>query len=198
MARLVATVGKVIQKYGYPGLTLVNIGKESGLDRKLVYTYFGSVDKLVETYIREKDFWKSSAQKSIEKMVESPDQIGKEQIYSLLEGQFDTLFKDRSWQRIIHWELGEKKKLLRGIADAREEIGEKVFEIIDKEFKDHVDIRARLALQIGGIYYLILHARSNGSNVCGIDINEEDGKERIKKAVKDIVYEAYAKAGVDK
>ena len=32
MERLIATVGKVIQKHGYPGLTVANIGKESGLD----------------------------------------------------------------------------------------------------------------------------------------------------------------------
>lgn len=199
IARLIATVGKVIRKYGYPGLTLANIGKESGVDRKLVYDYFGSVNNLIETYIKQKDFWRFGGQKAIEKMVEKPKQIGRDQIYGLLEGQFDTLFKDRSYQRIIHWELGEKRDLLRHIADTREETGERIFEIIESEFKAaEVDIRARLALQIGGIYYLILHARSNGSTVCGIDINEEKGRERIKKAIKDMVYEIYEKAGVDK
>lgn len=197
MARLVAAVGKVIQKHGYPGLTLANIERETAINRKVVYTYFGSLDSLIETYIREKDFWKFGGKKAITKMLEEPDLINKNDIYSLLEGQFDALFSDRAYQRIIHWELGENHKVLKNIADKREALGEQVFEIISTEFdKASVDIRARLALQIGGIYYLTLHAKSNGSTVCGIDINEEAGRERIKEALKQIIDEAYVKAGI--
>lgn len=76
-------------------------------------------------------------------------------------------------------------------------MGEQVYEIISTAFdKASVDICARLALQIGGIYYLTLHAKSNGSTVCGIDINEEGGRERIKEVLKEIIDEAYTKAGI--
>ena len=198
-ARLIATVGKIIQKYGYRGLTLVNIGKESGLDRKLVYTYFGTVDNLVEEYIKQRDFWKFGGKKAVENMLETPEDIGKDDIYNLLIGQFDTLFKDRAYQQIIHWELGEKNKLLRNIADKREAVGELVFKVIEDKFsKANIDIRARLALQVGGIYYLVLHARANGSTVCGIDINQEEGEMRIKNAIKEIVDDAFHKAKYNK
>lgn len=111
----------------------------------------------------------------------------------------EVLRKDKALQKIIHWELGESNKILRKIADNREEIGEQIFSAIIPGFSDtNVDLRARLALLIGGIYYLTLHAKTNGSSFCGIDLNEELGRNRIENAIKDIIFEAYEKAGVEK
>lgn len=102
-------------------------------------------------------------------------------------------------QKIIHWELSGAKDVLRTIADRREETGEEILSVIAPGFENiDVDIRARLALLVGGIYYLTLHAKGNGSTFCGIDINEEEGKERIANAVRNLIFEAYEKADIDK
>lgn len=199
MKRLVAAVGRVLQKYSYPGLTVVNIAKEAGLNRKLIYAYFGSVDNLIETYISEKDFWKSGAKKMVKNIVQNPEKLGKVEMTVLLQAQFDALLKDKAQQKIMHWGLGEKNKILRKVSDQREEIGEEVLSILDKDFKHStVDIRALLALQIAGIYYLSMHAKSYGSTFCGIDINEPEGKERISKSIQNTMEAAYDLAKVDK
>jgi len=44
-------------------------------------------------------------------------------------------------------------------------------------------LRALLAFQTAGLYYLALHASSNGSTFCGIDINTPEGKERINRTI---------------
>lgn len=199
MARMVAAVGKVIQKRGYPGLTAPNIATAAGVDKKLVWTYFGGVNNLIEEYIQQKDFWKFAAKAYIDNLLKTPEEMGRAEINNLLQIQFDTLTKDKALQKIIHWELGESNKMLRKIADEREEIGEQFFSTIISDFdKSAVDLRARIAILLGGIYYLTLHAKSNGSEVCGIDINEEDGRIRIEKAIEDLIIEAYEKAGVKK
>lgn len=198
-ARMIEAVGKVIQKKGYPGLTAPNIALAAGVDKKLVWTYFGGVENLIEEYICQKDFWKSVSKSFIEDLLKHPETIGKKEIESILQSQFETLYKDKALQKIIHWELGEKNKVLRDVADKREEIGEQLFSAILPDFTHTaVDLRARLALLIGGIYYLTLHAKSNGSLFCGIDINEEEGRERIKTEIQKIVFELYEKAGVVK
>lgn len=199
MARMVAAVGKVIQKKGYPGLTAPNIAIAAGVDKKLVWTYFGSVDNLIEEYVRQKDFWKFAAKSYIDDILKEPEQIGKNEVNSLLQNQLDVLIRDRALQKIIHWELGENNKMLRKVADRREEIGERMFSVIMPEFENtNTDLRARLALLIGGIYYLALHAKTNGSAFCGIDINIDSERERIETAIQDIIFEAYEKAGVNK
>lgn len=194
-SRMIAAVGEVIQKKGYPGLTAPNIARAAGIDKKLVWAYFGGVDNLIEEYISQKDFWKISEKGSISELLKKPDEIGQEEINELLQDHLRVTLEDRALQKIIHWELGENKDILRKIADKREEIGEKLFSVIMPNFeKAPVDLRARLALMIGGIYYLSLHAKANGSTFCGIDLNESEGQERIENEIRNIIFEAYEKA----
>lgn len=183
MDKLIAAVGKVIKKHGYPGLTIANIASESGLDRKLVYTYFGTLDNLIEVYITRQDYWKSKANQQIESLLQA-ETLSKLAMVNLLQGQFDQVLNDKTLQRIIHWELGVKSKPLRKLADAREEIGEHLLKKFEATYPNKdVDIRALLAIQTAGLYYLALHAKSNGSTFCGIDLNTEEGKNRIRKSV---------------
>lgn len=199
MEKLVKAVGTVLQKHSYPGLTAVNIANEAGLNRKLIYTYFGTLDNLVETYVIKKDFWKSGAKKMIESIVENPDHLGKAEVNLLLQGQFEALLKDKAQQKIMHWGLEGRNKMLRSAADQREEMGIELLAILDKDFENStVDIRAVLALQIAGIYYLALHAKSCGSKFCGIDINKPEGKERISKAIQNNIEIVYNLAKVNK
>ncbi|MGV0923446.1 TetR/AcrR family transcriptional regulator [Empedobacter tilapiae] len=194
MARMVAAVGKVLQKKGYTGLDAPSVAKAAGVDKKLVWTYFGGLDNLVEEYIEQRDFWKSISKEEIKKITETPEFINQNDINNILQGQLETLLKDKVLQKIIHWELGESNKTLRKIADKREEMGEVLFSIIDKQFENsNVDIRANLAILIGGIYYLTLHGKNNGSLFCGIDINDEKGKERISLAIENIINSSYCK-----
>ncbi|PLK44959.1 TetR/AcrR family transcriptional regulator [Emticicia sp. TH156] len=199
MTRLIAAVGRVIQKKGYTALTGPNIAIEAGLDKKLIWTYFGSIDNLVETYILERDFWNMADQKIISELLKHPENIGRKDITVLLHGQLDRMMKDKVLQRIIHWEIGEKNKTLRKVADKREKIGEHLFQIIEPDFANTgVDIRAKLALQIAGIYYLVLHAKYNGSLFCGIDINESTDLERLQKAIQDNINAMYEEGKVNK
>lgn len=187
-SNLVEAVGKVIQKKGYTALNGPNIAKEAGVDKKLIWTYFGSIDNLVEEYLQQKDFWRIAEKKVVKQLRDSLQEITEEDIYTLLESQLTSLLHDELLRKIIHWELEGEHKTLRKIADQREEFALKIFNSITPKYSDSDrDIEANLALQIGGLYYLALHAKANGSTFCGIDINEKSGEERILNALKDIL-----------
>ena len=193
--KLISAVGKVIQRKGYAGLNVASISKEAGLDRRLVYTYFGSLDNLIETYVKQKDYWSSNVKEDFLASLEDDTELKSEDIFNLLQGQFEAVLKDKALQKIIHWELGEKNKMLRKISDNRELLGEELFKRVEPNFAGtDIDIRAILALQIGGLYYLSLHAKANGSLFCGIDINEMEGKERIEKALETVLSLCYQKS----
>lgn len=197
--RLIATVGKVLQKYTYSGLTITNIAKESGLNPKLIYLYFGNLDGLIEAYILEKDFWSTKLKTQIAELAESQQPINAEDTNDLFQAQFDSFLKDKSMQRIIHWEMGVKNKLLRKIADDREEVGKNALDQLATEFKDTgVDIQATLAIILGGIYYLTLHGKNNGSTVGDIDINEDEGRERIEKTIERLIFRDFKDAKIPK
>jgi len=195
MARMVEAVGKVIQKKGYTGLTAPNIALAAGVDKKLVWTYFGGIDNLIEVFLQSKDFLKTGAKPVIDDMLSNPNNVGAEEFNKLLQAQLTTLMKDRYLHKIIHWELGEDKKVLRIMAEKREEIGEGLLKLIDPQFTNtDVNIRAIAALLLGGVYFLTLHAKNNGSTICGININEEQGRIEIEKTIQSIVYNSFEKA----
>jgi hypothetical protein len=135
----------------------------------------------------------------IENIIQIPDNLGKNEMNSLFQAQFNVLLNDKALQKIMHWGLGEKNKVLRKISDQREEVGEKILTILDIDFENSdVDIRALLALQLAGIYYLSLHSKSYGTTFCGIDINAAEGKQRISKAIQNSIEMTYDRAKVNK
>lgn len=195
MQSIVDAVGRVIEKLGYPGLTIMNIEIEAKQHRKLIYLYFGNLDNLVETYIRQKDFWGFATKEFIEQLENETLNFGRADVVKLLQDQLSTMLEDKILQRIIHWELGESNEMLRKVADRREAIGEQLFGVIEPDFMGKgVDLRAIMALLIGGIYYLSIHGTTNGSLFCGIDINQPEGKERIASTLDTLIEWAYEHA----
>lgn len=204
MARMVAAVGKVLQKNGHGALNILNVATAAGVDPKLISLYFGGIDNLIEEYIVQKEFWRlgtstPGSRHTIDQILGSPDTVGRKETIKLLQDHFETFNKNIPLQKVIAWEMTEKSKLLRKIADQREELGENLLHLIDPYFEDSsVDVRATIALLIGGIYYLNLHARQNGSKVCGLDINMLEDKERIIKALEDNINRVFDAVPTDK
>ncbi|WP_343567272.1 TetR/AcrR family transcriptional regulator [Sphingobacterium sp.] len=192
-ARMIAAVGKVIQKKGYHALNGPNIALECGLNKALIWNYFGGLDQLVEAYLTQKDFWQIGDKGVLEQMITNPSSISISLIEELLQSQFNTFLKDKTKQKVIHWGLGEKTKALKNIADRRELLGEELFKHVDSKFENSEnDLRATLAILVSSIYYLSLQAKSTGSTFCGIDVNTEAGKERIQKTMRKILEQTFS------
>ena len=192
-ARMIAAVGKVIQKKGYQALNGPNIALECGLNKALIWNYFGGLDQLVEAYLTQKDFWQIGDKGVLEQMVTNPSSISISLIEELLKSQFNTFLKDKTKQKVIHWGLGEKTKALKNIADRREMLGEELFKHVDSKFENSEnDLRATLAILVSSIYYLSLQAKSTGSTFCGIDVNTESGRERIQKTMRKILEQTFS------
>ncbi|RKF35163.1 TetR family transcriptional regulator [Sphingobacterium siyangense] len=192
-ARMIAAVGKVIQKKGYHALNGPNIALECGLNKALIWNYFGGLDQLVEAYLTQKDFWQIGDKGVLEQMITNPGSISISLIEELLKSQFNTFLKDKTKQKVIHWGLGEKTKALKNIADRRELLGEELFKHVDSKFENSEnDLRATLAILVSSIYYLSLQAKSTGSTFCGIDVNTEAGKERIRKTMRKILEQTFS------
>lgn len=190
--KLIQAVGKLFVKEGHTGLNAVKIASIAKVDRKLIYLYFGSLTNLIECYFKETDFWSLSYNQYISELLANQKPLGQREITTILKGQFENIIRNKAFQKSIQWEISEKSRLMRNVADAREQLGNQLFCLTEKYFdKGDVDLRAILALQIAGIYYLGLHAKVNGSTFCGIDINREEGRKRIEDALEQVVNDAY-------
>ncbi|QNK63612.1 TetR/AcrR family transcriptional regulator [Pedobacter sp. PAMC26386] len=190
--KLLQAVGEIIIEKGYAGLGVNKIANKAGVDKKLIYRYFGDGNILVETYILEKDYWLSLANRLQEfNDIQTPDKA-KEIISAILERQFTFFYEEEAMQRLILEELTAKSSLMAGICNIRGNIGASLLKHTDPHFENsEVNFRAVSALLVSGIYYLVLQAKINGGTICDIDINDPAGRQEITKTIRQIIEWAY-------
>ncbi len=183
--KIIKATEVVFKEKGYTGLNTANITKEAGVNHTLIRKYFGSLENLIEEYVKQKDFWQLSNNERINNLLKNKQNPSKFDIVLLLNDMFDKIFKGEELQKILLWELSEDNEIMKKVAQEREILGEGLFSLLNGN--DKFDLRATLAVQIAGLYYLSIHAKSNGSSFCGININTTEGRQRIINSVENIV-----------
>lgn len=191
--KLIDAVGAIIKVKGYRALGVNEIAREAKVSKKLIYRYFENVDRLIETYVIEKDYWlsyKQNMSNDIENINKKSEMINT--LSSLLEKQLEFFWNEEEMQKIILWEISERTVLLDSVCKVREEKGNVLFEMSDVFFKNSpVSLRGVSALLVSGIYYMVLHAKKNDSTICGLDINSEGGRAEVQKSIRHIIEWAF-------
>lgn len=190
--KLIEAVGMVIKEKGYTGLTASSISRAAGLDRRLITLYFGSIDTLIETYVRSNDYWIATSDADVVGKNSKPA-CTKEMLNSLLQNQLEYFLHDEEMQKIILWQISQSTQLMKEVSEEREKVSQHFFALADRELQENdIDLRAITAMLVAGIYYLVLYSKSTDCKICEIDLKTPEGMERIKKAITAILEKVYA------
>jgi AcrR family transcriptional regulator len=193
--KLIDAVGEIIQTQGYTKLGVNNIAATAGVSKKLIYRYFETTDKLIETYVRRRDYWMGFDHQAKELAEQHEDDYGRKFIETLLKNLYDHMAEDPETQKIILWEISESSQLMGEINKRRENFGSEIFKMTDPFFEGtSVDIRGICGLILGGIYYQILHSNTTGDSFCDIENKKTERKERIFKSIESIMEWTYDEA----
>ncbi|MET3115739.1 AcrR family transcriptional regulator [Pedobacter sp. CG_S7] len=193
--KLIDAVGTIIKTKGYTGLTASNISRAAGLSRRLITLYFGTVDNLIETYVKGKDYWLVASGNAVEMIKNNKGENTREILESLLKNQLDYFFNEEEMQKIVLWQISQSTTIMKEVCDERELLSKHFFALADIELQGQsIDLRAVAGLLVAGIYYMVLHAKSTDTPFCEIDINKPEGMERIKNAISLILKQAYKNA----
>jgi len=186
--KLIDAVGIILNNKGYQHINAKNITEITGLNRKLINHYFGNIKNLIDTYLNATDYWTQHINPKLANIVKETGAFGQDAIGKILTTLFDEVQQSPNLRGLLNWEISTYNDSLRKLADKREELGSALFKLTDKDFRNsNINLRAIIAIQIAGIYYLNLHAKTNGSNFCEIDINNPEGADSIKKALQTII-----------
>ncbi len=188
--RFLDAVEQLLIMKGVSALKVNDIAKMAGLDKKLIYNYFGGTEQLIDEYIQSKDFWSNVKGEMVPEVITDGGQAFVEE---MLLSQFDYVAKDKAFQKLLLWRLTEQRNSLQKLTDAQEANGETLLRgITDPHFEDQsTQFRAIMAIIIGGTYYLDLYAAVNGSVFCGIDLATDSGRNEIKKALSSLLNSTY-------
>ncbi|WP_426582639.1 TetR/AcrR family transcriptional regulator [Mucilaginibacter sp. R-33] len=192
--RLIDAIGEILQNTGYTGLRVNAIARYLGRDKNLVRYYFDSLANLQKAYIMEKDYWPPFFERFQLGKDADKDRV-KTLFMELMQENYRFFNANKEMQKIILWQISEENPLMRSISEAREREGDKLLGLTEPFFRNSgISFKAVIALLLGGIYYIVLHANTNRSKVCGIDINLEKDSEALKATIAQVISWAFAAA----
>lgn len=180
-AKLVKAVGKILAQEGFRGLGINKVSKAAGVDKVLVYRYFGGLPQLVGEYSRTIDFWPSVA----ELLGPDPDKLKKmppdKQVAGFFKAFLTAIRKRPLTQDILAWELLERNELTRQLENSRVRTILEYFEYFD-EIPDDENLSAIIVLMGGAVNHLLVKYRID-TCIGGIDLDAEEGWVRIHRGI---------------
>jgi AcrR family transcriptional regulator len=184
---LLETIADIMKTTGHTGLRVNQVARRMGKDKGLIRYYYGSLTELQKAYIRETDYWAPFFERFL--LSENPDKDEIRTLFTeMMQQNFLSFIGNPEMQKIILWQISEISPLMRSVSDSRERDGAELLEKVVPHFvKTGVSFKSVLAILLGGIYYLGLHAANNKSTVCGIDINIERDRDKILDAIGQII-----------
>lgn len=182
-ARLRRAVEDLLVESGFAALTPSAVGKRAGVDKMLIYRYFGDLPGLVRSIAYAPDFFPSFE-----------DLCGDQTRLDLLAMPVSAraaLILDRNARALLDrpvvlelmvWELVERNELTAIMEEARETLGLRLIADVFPDVEDRAQLMAMSAVLSAGVTYLALRRRKIRW-YAGVDLKSEQGWADIAAAI---------------
>jgi len=188
--KIIAAVGRLLSRSGFRNLGVNAIAREAGVDKVLIYRYFGGIPDLLRAYAEEGDFWPTAEELLAGFRGQLPPSNADLAAKLLIE--FGRALRRRPiTQEIMRWELLERNELTDALAHYREEQGMKLIRMVRDARGLDLDIQALGSLLSAGQTYLILRSKT-AAVYNGLQLSSDRDWKRIEKNIEHLVRLAFA------
>jgi AcrR family transcriptional regulator len=187
--KIIGAVGRLLSRSGFRNLGVNAIAREAGVDKVLIYRYFGGIPDVLRAYAKEGDFWPTAEELLAGFGANLPRNHAELAAKLLIE--FGRALRRRPiTQEIMRWELLERNELTDALAQYREEQGMKLIGMMKPS--QGLDLQALGSLLSAGQTYLIL--RSKTAKVYnGLELTSNRDWSRIEKNIEHLVRLAFTR-----
>ena len=184
-ALLLAAVGEVLARDGFGGIGVNAIARQAGVDKVLIYRYFGGLPGLVTAWSASGRFWPDLTE------LLGADGGASLRARPLAEryGLFFDHFIDQLRQRpltieILAAEIAERTELTVVLETERERWGEQAFTMLGGSDIEQVpELRHVTLLLVAGVQYLLVRARTIRV-FGGVQLQSDDDWNQIKASIR--------------
>ena len=185
--RLISAIGTLLAREGFDALGVNAVAEEAGVDKVLIYRYFGGMDELLAAFGRSADFWPSIS----EVLGEDPTELLKHPLaerWSIGLNRYAKALRQRPvTKEILAWELIEQNDLIQILRQAREQW----FEELMTHFPDdpdaiNGDLVGTVLLIVGAIHYFVVLGRLQ-TDFSGIEVGTEEGWDQIDQLISTVL-----------
>ena len=175
-------------------LGINSLAEKAGLNKVLIYRYFGGWDGVLEEYAGRLSLWRD-IRKEVEKGLEEDRWAGrKEAVGWIFKSYTQMLLTSPGALRILKEELWKPGPLSRKLEKEREEEGVRLTALLQQAFGKGVspagsesDWNAAGAFITAGLTYLLLKS-TLVKDFNGIDISSKEGWDRVTRIWEGIIY----------
>lgn len=186
MERILRAMGDVMAEKGTKKAGINAVAEKAGVNKVLIYRYFGGWNGLLEAYVQRGFFLSMFNDRFLDTVPSNPAPEERSKVWTDYVIKVAREFRSRkSSQELIRWEMQNgETELARRLSTFRNESYKK---IVDKlaPFPSY-DPTALTAIILGGVTYLTL-VSNNRTKILDIDVSTEEGWERIETAVRRIM-----------
>jgi AcrR family transcriptional regulator len=183
-ARIVAAVGEVLARDGFGGTGINAIAKQAGVDKVLIYRYFGGLPELLRHWGKSGRFWPSVDELLGKRPAAFMALPVAERYAHFMEHFIDGLRARPLTLEILAAEVAQRTELTVILEAEREAWGGQAAKLLGgKEFADRPELRGLTILLISGVQYLLVRGRKIRV-FGGIDIQSDAGWAELKAAVR--------------
>ena len=176
---ILAAVGRLLARDGFGSIGVNAIAREAGVDKVLIYRYFGGLDALLETWGHRNMYGAGGSGAGTERA----GMTAADRAAAFLAAYVRDLRSKPEALEVSRWELVEDNPLTRRLAQAREAAG--LAELHDlgvsPRMAEKLDLPSVAAILTAGILHLALRARS-APEWLGIPLRTDEGWARIERA----------------
>jgi len=192
-ARLIEAVGTLLARKGFTALGVNAVAREAGVDKVLIYRYFGGLPELIVAFGRDGNFW-PSIKELAGGDVEAYSRLPVMEQLSQLSRNFMNAIRTRPiTQEILAWEMIERNELTAELETIRENTMMNFFDMFFPSTDTGPDIAAMGAIIGAGLSYLVSRGRQI-SIYNGVNLDTESGWQRLERAMDTMIRGLFAGA----
>ena len=184
--RLIKSVGTLLASGGFRALGVNAVSREAGVDKVLIYRYFGGLPELIKAYGRSVDFWPSVN----ELAGGDPEQFSRlsieDRLMRMAENYLHAIRNRPLTLEILAWEMVDRNELTIELETIRENRILRFFQLYFPSMGEEQDLQAAAAIIGGAISYLAARSRT-ARWYSGIDLQSDKGWERLANTIQQII-----------
>jgi AcrR family transcriptional regulator len=179
---LITAVGTLLARQGFTALGVNAVAKEAGVDKVLIYRYFGGLPELLLQFGSSGEFW-PSVDELTGGEVETLQQMPLTQSVPMVMRNYIRALRSRPLTReILAWESIERNELTRMLEEIREKVSRELFQAVRIDPEKYPAVLAVTTLLAAAVNYLVIRSRTI-QHFNAIDIASDDGWETLEQTV---------------
>ncbi len=189
--KIIAAAGHLLATEGFRNFGVNALARQAGVDKVLIYRYFGGLPGLLRAFGESADFWPTLAEVTGGAPEAFRNKDLGEGVADLLVNFSRALRRRPLTQEIMAWEMVEQNELTAILAEMREDWAKRLFQTFHEQISDtDLDLPAVTALFGAAINYLAIRGRNTAAfNL--VEIGQESGWHRLETTLRTLCLRSF-------